>query len=81
MKVDVDFLLKTVAARNDVAKWLAERPYTGLDVTDVALLVDGYDYIGKILAEITGHDIVKEYQQQQLGQATVNVTYLDGDEK
>ena len=77
MKVDLEFLLKTVAARNDVAKWLAERPYTGLDVTDVALLVDGYDYIGKILAEITGHDIIKEYQQEQLNKPTVQVTYLD----
>lgn len=79
MNVDVEFLLKTVAARNDVAKWLAERPYTGLDVTDVAMLVDGYDYIGRILAEITGRDIVKEYQQQQLNQPTIQISSLDGE--
>ena len=77
MNVDVEFLLKTVAARNDVAKWLAERPRTGLDVTDVALLLDGYDYLGKFLAEITGTDISKEFDQKHLTQPTMTISFLD----
>ena len=78
MNIDIEFLMKTVAARNDVAKWLAERPYTGLDVTDVALLLDGYDYLGKLLADLTGTDI-KNHTQEQLKQPTMNITFLDGE--
>ena len=78
MNIDIEFLMKTVAARNDVAKWLAERPYTGLDVTDVALLLDGYDYLGKVLADLTGTDI-KKHTQEQLKQPTMNITFLDGE--
>lgn len=77
MKVDVEFLLKTFAARNDVAKWLAERPRTGLDVTDVALLLEGYDYLGRFLAEITGTDISKEYNTEQLSKPTMTISFLD----
>ena len=77
MKVDIDFLMKSVHARNEVNKWLTNRPYTGLDVTDVASLVDGFDYLGKLLAELTGNDITKE--AEQLNQPTVQVTYLDGE--
>lgn len=76
MKVDVEFLVKSVQARNEVAKWLTNRPYTGLDVTDVATLVDGYDYLGKILAEITGQEI-PTHQQEQISTPTVQVTYLE----
>ncbi len=76
MKVDLEFLVKSVEARNEVAKWLKNRPYTGLDVTDVAMLVDGYDYLGKILAEITGQDI-PVYQQEQINKPTVQVTYTE----
>jgi hypothetical protein len=76
MKVDVEFLLRSVEARNEVAKWLTNRPYTGLDVTDVAMLVDGYDYLGKVLAEITGQDI-PTFAQEQIDKPTVQVTYLE----
>lgn len=57
MNVDVEFLLKTVHARNEVVNWLLNRPNVGLDVTDVAMLCDGYDYLGKILAQVTGKDL------------------------
>ena len=56
-QIDIEFLMKTVHARNDVKDWLENRPRVGLDVTDVALLVQGYDYLGSILAELTNNTI------------------------
>lgn len=56
MNIDVEFLRKTVAARSDVVKWLNGRPYTGLSVTDVDLVIQGYDYLARIIKDLTGED-------------------------
>lgn len=50
-------------ARNDVVNWLNERPHVGLDVTDVEQLARGFDYLGQLLAEITGTSINDLYQK------------------
>lgn len=57
MNIDVELLLKSVEARDRVVTWLLNRPNVGLNVTDVALLCDGFDLMGKALAELTGQDI------------------------
>jgi hypothetical protein len=58
MKVDIEFLRDTYNARLDVGRWLNERPNRGLDVTDVATVVAGYDYLVHIIKEITGEDLL-----------------------
>lgn len=63
LNVDVEFLMKSVSARNDVVNWLNERPYVGLDVTDVEQLARGFDYLGQLLAELTGTDLNELYQK------------------
>ena len=52
--LDIDInLLKTVArARIDVGNWLQNRPHVGLDVTDVALVLEGFDYLVDILKQV-----------------------------
>ena len=57
MNIDVELLLRSVEARDRVVTWLLNRPNVGLNVTDVALLCDGFDLMGKALAELTGQDI------------------------
>ena len=79
MNIDVEFLRKTVDARRDVVKWLNERPYTGLSVLDVDLVVQGYDYLAKIIKDLTGEDPT-EYSHIQIEQPTISLTFLDGDE-
>lgn len=74
MNVDIEFLKKTVDARRDVVKWLNERPYTGLSVTDVDLVVQGYDYLVKIIRDITGEDLT-DYTHVQIEQPTMTITY------
>lgn len=69
MNIDIDFLRKTAAARHDVGEWLHNRPKIGLDVTDVATLCSGFDYLIDIIKDITGEDLI--------GHRSVQVTYLD----
>ena len=57
MNIDVELLLRSVEARDRVVTWLLNRPNVGLNVTDVALLCDGFDLMGKALAELTGNNI------------------------
>lgn len=64
MNIDYEFLVKTVNARRDVGKWLNDRPYTGLDVTDVALLAEGYDYLARIIKDLTGSNPTEFVAQQ-----------------
>lgn len=49
--MDINLLMKYVHARNEVANWLDGRPAVGLDVTDVLDLVNGFDYLGGLLAD------------------------------
>lgn len=80
MNVDIDFLRESVAARRDVVKWLNERPYTGLSVKDVETLVNGFDYLAKIIKDLTGEDPT-DYCNQQLEQPKMTITYgVDVDE-
>jgi hypothetical protein len=74
MNVDIEFLKKTVDARRDVVKWLNERPYTGLSVTDVDLVVQGYDYLVKIIRDLTGEDLT-EHNHVQIEQPTMTITF------
>ena len=74
MNIDIEFLKKTVEARRDVVKWLNERPYTGLDVTDVDLVVQGYDYLAKIIKDLTGSDPTA-YSSVQIQQPTMTIIY------
>lgn len=74
MNIDVEFLRKTVAARRDVVKWLNERPYTGLSVTDVDLVIQGYDYLAKIIKELTGEDPT-EPDHVQIERPIMTITY------
>ena len=64
MNIDVELLLRSVEARDRVVTWLLNRPNVGLDVTDVAVLCDGYDLMGKALAELTGQDITQMSPEQ-----------------
>lgn len=77
MDIDVKFLRDSVNARRDVGKWLNERPNRGLDVTDVATLCAGYDYLVEIIKDITGEDISGP---EQLGHDSMQVTFLDLDQ-
>lgn len=80
MNVDVEFLREAVSARRDVVKWLNERPYTGLSVNDVDTLVQGFDYLAKIIKDLTGEDPT-EYCHEQLEQPKMTITYgVDVDE-
>ena len=74
MNIDVEFLRETVAARGDVVKWLNERPYTGLSVTDVETLVRGYDYLASIIRDMTGTDPTN-FDTTQIKQPTIKITY------
>ena len=79
MDIDVEFLKKTVDARRDVVKWLNERPYTGLSVLDVDLVVQGYDYLAKNIHELTGQDVT-QYAHVQIEQPQFTITYGEEDE-
>ena len=76
MDINVEFLRETVNARRDVGKWLNERPNRGLDVTDVATLCAGYDYLVEIIKDITGEDLAA----QQIEHNSMEVTFLDLDQ-
>jgi hypothetical protein len=79
MNVDLDFLRETYNARLDIGKWLNERPKVGLDVTDIATLVDGYDYLIKIVKDITGEDLLQNVptQVEDKNSPSVQITFLD----
>lgn len=79
MNIDLEFLKKTVDARRDVVKWLNERPYTGLSVSDVDLLVQGYDYLAKILRDVTGDDLTN-YSTAHIEQPQMTITYGEENE-
>lgn len=80
MKIDYEFLVKTVNARKDVGEWLRNRPYTGLDVTDVQLLADGFDYLAYLIKDLTGTDPT-EFVVQQVDkdgrEATIQLNFGD----
>lgn len=78
MNIDYEFLVKTVNARRDVGKWLSDRPYTGLDVTDVALLAEGYDYLARIITDLTGSnptEIVAQQIEKDGSGATLTINF------
>lgn len=78
MNIDLDFLRDTYNARVDIGKWLNERPKVGLDVTDIATLVDGYDYLLWVIKDITGEDLTPN---KQVEQSNITITYgVDIDE-
>jgi len=80
MNVDLEFLREAVSARSDVVKWLNERPYTGLSVKDVDTLVQGFDYLAKIIKDLTGEDPTEKCHQQ-IEQPKITITYgVDVDE-
>ena len=70
--IDLVFLRKAVQARLDVGNWFENRPRVGLDVTDVELLMRGFDYLAYLLKETTGEDIA---QPEQLSQAKIQITF------
>lgn len=72
MNIDLNFIRQTVEARRDVGKWLDGRPKVGLDVTDVATLCAGYDYLANIIRELTGSDPTSESHH-----TSMQITYLD----
>lgn len=74
MNIDLEFLRQAAEARWHVGKWLNERPNRGLDVTDVATVVAGFDHLAYILHQITGKDIT---QTADDGHVTMSVTYLE----
>lgn len=74
--IDIDFLRQTANARRDVGKWLNERLNVGLDVTDVATLVAGFDYLVEIIKELTGEDL-NNHMHQQIGESSMQITFLD----
>jgi hypothetical protein len=76
MNVDLDFLRKAAAARRDVGSWLENRPRVGLDVSDVAIMVSGFDYLIEIIAEISGTDL-KEFTEPEQLHSTMQITFLD----
>ena len=65
MDINMDLLLRSVHARNEIVNWLNNRPQVGLDVTDIAMLCNGFDYLGRLLAEVTGEDL-KEFTQLKI---------------
>lgn len=76
MNVDLHFLRKTAAARRDVGNWLENRPRVGLDVSDVAIMVSGFDYLIEIITEISGTDL-KEFTEPEQLHSTMQITFLD----
>ena len=74
MNVDKKLVMESIQARIDVGDWLQNRPYVGLDVTDVAKLVEGFDYFGKLIAELTGSNIsnIEELMIDDRSGVTVN---------
>lgn len=74
MDIDIEFLKKTVDARRDVGRWLTERPNVGLDVTDVATMVQGFDYLVEIIKNVTGTDLAGP---DQVGYSSMEITFLD----
>ena len=78
MNIDYEFLVKTVNARRDVGAWLQNRPYTGLDVTDVELLAQGYDYLAYLIKDLTGNDpteIVSKQVDREGTSATLQLNF------
>lgn len=67
MDIDYDLLRKTVEARRDVGKWLTGRPYVGLSVLDVEMLVQGFDYLAEIIKDISGQNPVDMVSEQLEG--------------
>lgn len=55
----------------DVGNWFDNRPKVGLDVTDVELLMKGFDYLALILKDMTGNDIA---HPEQISQAKIQIT-------
>lgn len=77
MNIDIELIKEVASARWFVGKWLNERPNAGLDVTDVATLCVGIDYLVKVIKDITGEDITVG----QLGNTSnMEVTFLELDE-
>lgn len=76
MDVDYEFLKKTVDARRDIARWLNERPAVGLSVLDIALLVEGFDYLASIIKDLTGQNPVDLYPEQVSG-PTMTITMCE----
>lgn len=74
MNIDVAFLRQTAEARRDVGKWLNERPNVGLDVTDVAMMVAGFDYLVKIIQDLTGEDVIDE--EKKVGHSSIQIISL-----
>lgn len=68
--VDVDFLQKVAQARIDVDNWLRNRPHVGLDVTDVALMVEGFDYLVGVIKMLSEEDI-DVYEQTKLDKGNI----------
>ena len=75
MDIDIEFLKRTANARQDVGNWLKNRPKVGLDVTDVALLADGFDYLVNIIKQITGEDVLNSTVQVEVHQPEITITY------
>lgn len=75
MNIDIEFLKRTANARQDVGNWLTNRPNVGLDVTDVALLADGFDYLVNIIKQITGEDVLVSTVQVEVHQPEITITY------
>lgn len=74
--IDIEILRQAANARRDVGKWLNERPNVGLDITDVAVLAAGFDYLVEIIKELTGEDL-NDYTHQQIGESAMQITFLD----
>lgn len=75
MNVDIEFLKKTANARYDVGNWLMNRPNIGLDVTDVATLVGGFDYLAYIIKQLTGKDVVSSSDHVEVYHPEITITY------
>lgn len=74
--IDIEFLRQCANARQDVGAWLAKRPNVGLSVSDVILMVDGFDYMVSIIKDLTGKDVVQNTPQIQENKPTVEITEL-----
>ena len=42
-------IMESIQSRIDIGTWFRERPNVGLDITDIAKLCDGYDYLFELL--------------------------------
>ena len=74
--VDIDFLRRCANARQDVGAWIAKRPNVGLSVSDVILMVDGFDYMVSIIKDLTGKDVVQNTTQIQETKPNIEITEL-----